>query len=179
MTLEDAYQQLGLRNALDFEAERLILLKTVLPSQRISGIGTTTRMLVEAALDVTAGGYVHVCVPTRKEVREAKAKLWELAKDLGAEANYFSRIDVSLPESTQRNSFAIKYQDHCRDPIEDIDVRLTGPIGWARTVRRSILHLDYDVFDRDGRLLSIVTENGLAEIKRRQYTHINGPYPKT
>lgn len=177
MTLDEAYDRLKLRPALEFESDQIALQRAVIPSQRLRGIGTTTRMLVEATLDVVDRMSILVYQPTQKHVRDTRTKLQEMAKVLGATGNFTWDIDVQITGSILRadSPHKVAYTDHWRDILDQVDIRVPGPLGWARKAQRNILHTDYDVFDRDGRFIAIITESGLAELKRRHHTNIFCP----
>ena len=178
MTLEEAYTALRLQPALEFEADNIVLMRgSGAPVDVCRGVGSTTRMLVEAALDLAAGLHVLVLQPTGKDVRGVRTRLIGMARAVGASEHQERNFRVQLTaEVLTGDSSDIWYTDHCRDPVEGDDRRILGPLGWARSVVVSRVTPDsYDVFDRDRRLLATVTSGGLAELRRRHYTAIQGP----
>ena len=185
MTLEQAYQRLGYRPALQFEEEKLALLHGLgVPADfGVHGIGTTTRMLVEAALDVCCGLHVLVLQPTGRDARVTRSRVEGMAQDLGATAvqaqNVRTRLSLENLYYKDVNSADVTYRDHCRDPVTGVDVRVLGPLGWAHSVKRqggAAGQQDlYDVFDRDGQMLMTITTSGLADLRARHHKPLIGP----
>lgn len=174
MTLEEAYTVLRLQPALEFEADRIALQQgSGAPVEVYRGVGSTTRMLVEAALDLSLGLHVLIWQPTGKEVRTTRTRLIGMARAVGAseqqERNFQVRLmgEILLPS---QDSSDVRYTDHCRDPVEGVDLRILGPLGWARFIKDNPRDQSYDVFDRDRQFLATVTSGGLAELRRRHYT---------
>lgn len=183
MTLEQAYQRLGLMPALQFEEEKLTLLHGLgVPTDIVvRGIGTTTRMLVDAALDLCCGFHVLVLQPTGRDARQTRSRLAKMAQDLGAtqEQSLNVRTRISLEIPTGPDSADVTYRDHCRDPVDGVDVRVLGPLGWAHSIKRQGWAAGqqdlYDVFDRDGQMLMTITAPGLAELRVRHHKPLIGP----
>lgn len=184
MTLEQAYQRLGLMPALQFEEEKLALLHGLgVPTDLVvRGIGTTTRMLVEAALDLCSGFHVLVLQPTGRDARQTRVRIVGMAQDLGASLaqtqNVRTRLSLEIPTGTLLDP-DVTYRDHCRDPVDGVDVRVLGPLGWAHSVKRQGWTAGqqdlYDVFDRDGQMLMTLTAPGLAELRVRHHKLLIGP----
>jgi len=178
MTIPGAYQTLGLAPALDFEAKKLHVLHFRAaavagePLERLDfqpsdvrGVGTTTRMLVMAALDAVEGHEVTVKVATREEQRRLRGELSRMVRVLGGTQSEVSRMDVTLT-AQKRVTVGRMYVDHFRDPLEGGDRRILGPLGWAHSAHEQWSpergHL---IYDRDAVLLAELTDEGLRELR--------------
>lgn len=171
MTLEQAYQQLNLRPPLAFESEQMeACLGKGMP---IRGIGTTTRMLVDAALDVL----IDQCDVTMRAVLRASAlRHRELVLHYvrmlgGGGLSSLDRVHAVTLEANVAGSHRV-YTDHCRDVFEDIDVRVTGPFGSARWAQYAASRQVYTIYDRDRVVLGMVTRAGLETLQERHYVQV-------
>jgi len=175
MTLDDAYKLLGLEPALEFEAKQLAALialllpvhdphQTLLAHPPVRGIGTTTRMLVMAALDAAEGKRVMLRVPTREMQRAMRGDVSKFIRTLGGTQREVDRVDVVLTPQRVTLTGEREYIDHWRDPLENDDRRVPGPLGWAYTAQD--VGRSYLIYDRDRVLLAEVTRDGLVDLER-------------
>jgi hypothetical protein len=174
VTLDEAYEALGLKPALTFEAEQLAR-----GGGSVRRVGTTTRMLVMAALDLCDGIPVALVAFDRKSVNDARSTAMRYARTLGAADDHVDQVVTWLSTSavpSDRPRGERVYVDHCRDPLDGDDRRVLGPLGWAysaRLVRRDpVVHDVYAVHDRDDVLIGHVTGDGLRSLRARHFVRL-------
>jgi hypothetical protein len=175
MTIDDAYKLLGLEPALEFEAKQLAALATQPPPANVDphhvllahppvrAIGTTTRMLVMVALDAVEGKRVMLRLPTKEMQRQMRGEVSRFIRTLGGSQKEVDRVDVVLTPQRVTLNGEREYFDHWRDPLENIDRRIPGPLGWA--YRANDVGRSYLVYDREGVLLAEVTRAGLIDLE--------------
>lgn len=176
MTLDEAYKLLGLEPALEFEAKQLAALvaqppptkvdphQTLLAHAPVRAIGTTTRMLVMVALDAVEGKRVMLRLPTREAQRQMRGEVSRFIRTLGGTQREVDRVDVVLTPQRVTLNGEREYIDHWRDPLENDDRRIPGPLGWA--YKAQDMGRSYLVYDRDGVLLAEVTPTGLVDLEQ-------------
>lgn len=175
MTLDDAYKLLSLEPALEFEAKQLAAIlvqpppanvdphQALLAHPPVRAIGTTTRMLVMVALDAVEGRRVMLRLPVQPIVRALRGEVSRFIRTLGGTQREVDRVDVVLTPQRVTLNGEREYLDHCRDPLENEDRRIPGPLGWAH--RAQDVGRSYLIYDRDGVLLAEVTRTGLVDLE--------------
>lgn len=169
VTLPEAYATLNLRPPLEFETEAL---KASGGTAR--GVGTTTQMLVTAALDVREGLSVLLRFATRDDANKNRAKVMGYVMSLGGEFEQLRNLTANtIAEPLTSQDFSAVYVDHMRDPLDGVDLRILGPLCAAYYAHPNAV-IGYDVFDRDGVLLGCVSEKGLATLRERHFLDVIG-----
>lgn len=176
MTLDDAYKLLGLEPALEFEEKQLAAIiaqppptnvdphHAILAHPPVRAIGTTTRMLVMVALDAVEGKRVMLRLPTKEMQRAMRGEVSRFIRTLGGSQPEVDRVEVVLTPQRITLKGEREYVDHWRDPLENDDRRIPGPLGWAH--RAQDMGRNYLIYDRDGVLLADVTRAGLADLEQ-------------
>lgn len=164
MTLGDAFEGLGLRPPLEFEAD--ILNRVPAPATR--QIGTTTRMLVMATLDLHAGHHVYVRMAHKSQETLARNHLHRFANRLDLDPTWADRLTISTAHApSNSNSHLVVYVDHLRDILDSLDWRVPGPLGLTRYAEAS--QEGYKLFDSDGTCLGEVTRRGFHTLCERHF----------
>lgn len=174
MTLDEAYQKLGLQDPLKYEADVLAQVGSTL----VARVGTTTRMLVMAALDLVEDRSVLVLMSSKDDKREGRARLLKLAGDMGITMRQVQRLEMGLvaeyANKARTDPALVVYTDHWRDPLSGDDRRVLGPLGLARWYMQDITLPDgYEVYDRDNRTLATVTRKGLEALQARHFVAVS------
>lgn len=160
MDIDEAYKILKLAPALEFE----------LANANIRGLGTSTRMFVMAALDVIEGKKILIRAHTVGFAATYRTQILSYANAFGTGVPYtlpHVAFSVSTNGSGKYDSI---YTDHWRDPIEIIDKRVPGIMGWARYARRK--NIGFEIYDRSHTLLGLVTEKGYTKLVADAFVNI-------
>ena len=172
-TLTDAYRALGLQDPVTFEAARL----ASLGDDPVRGVGTSTRMHVEAALDLCQDLKVIVGVPIKALANQVRAQILGFSAMLGASPSAWKNLTVTdnshvrLSLTDIREPGPSRFVDHLRDILDGKDQRVFGPLGSARFVRPG-LDGTYEVFDRHTTLLGTITYRGLWHLRERHFCEV-------
>lgn len=169
MTLVDAYQKLGLTPPVEFEQAVLSASPGLM-----RGVGTTTRMLVMAALDLCEDTHVTVLMATKQSSRTTRATLLKYATEFGVTSKQVRNLEVAIIAGAKAstNPTAVTYVDHWRDPLDGDDRRVLGPLGLARWADAHATRPGYTIVDRDDNVLGEVTSDGLKALRHRHFVEV-------
>lgn len=165
-TMDEIYRTLGLRPALEFESERRVT--------RTTKIGTTTRMLAMALVDLIQQRKIEVHMCTQTECAFAQRWLWDgYCKMKGENVNIstlrpFLFVNVHHDDH-QRDT--IVYRDHSRDPLEGIDVRTHGVYAYTRYAS-AVWGDEVELKNSDQQRICSITRNGFANLQLRHFVNI-------
>ncbi len=192
-TIDEIYQTLGLTPALEFEQAKIAeicgrLKVDQCPERLLRGTGATTRMLTMALVDLMRNVKIDLHMPTQTECNHAQRWLWEKYCQVTGKSISLASLQPYLFVRVHSDNYqddAQVYQDHVRDPLENIDVRSLGPFAWARYMRTNAKNIraawlpdtpassdTVDLLDIDQNLICTVTIAGFRALQDRHFTNI-------
>ena len=116
------------------------------------------------ALDAIEGKWVTLRLPTREMQRAVRGEVSQFIRMLGGTQREVNHVDVVLTPQQLTLTGEREYIDHWRDPLENEDRRIPGPLGWA--YKAQDMGRSYLIYDRDGVLLAEVTREGLVDLEQ-------------